>query len=442
MGFQRFHRLLTAIVFGATAMLCAPALQAETLENLIMTAVEKHDRVRAAKRDVEAARQRAREALGDWYPVLTPTANYGWERQYKFEADNTSTAFEEFDLSMKQLLWDFGKTNATVEKARLTVETSQASLKTVRQNLLLEAVTAYVNLIRSQESLEFALQSESNIREQTELENARVETGAGLSTDVLQAKTQLASAQSRLIQSEGGVINARNRFEAVFGYVPDNISDLDRPNLSTLELPESLGVALDTALQNNPRLHTAYIDERTVKQTIKEVRGTEFMPKIEGTVERKWKNNVAGTLEFKGETLMKVEMSVPLNMGLTGLDALEAARHDIASKALTTADLVRTIREEVSNAWADLLTAQRNADALLNQAAISSAFLDLARQERELGQRSLIDVLSGETSLINAQSDALSAEADVIIAAYTLLSSMGTLEYASFNPGNQQADSE
>ncbi|CAK0779291.1 hypothetical protein WCLP8_90002 [uncultured Gammaproteobacteria bacterium] len=41
--------------------------------------------------------------------------------------------------------------------------------------------------------------------------------------------------------------------------------------------------------------------------------------------------------------------------------------------------------------------------------------------ELVLGLRSLIDVLSGETTLINAQSDAASAVADVAIAAFTLL---------------------
>jgi len=62
-----------------------------------------------------------------------------------------------------------------------------------------------------------------------------------------------------------------------------------------------------------------------------------------------------------------------------------------------------------------------------NQADIAAAFLELAREERKLGNRSLIDVLTGETELINAQSDAESAESDVIIAAYKLLNIVGEL---------------
>jgi len=64
---------------------------------------------------------------------------------------------------------------------------------------------------------------------------------------------------------------------------------------------------------------------------------------------------------------------------------------------------------------------------LRNQANIAAEFLTLARKERKLGKRSLLDVLNGETNLVNAESDAASAERDVDIAAFTLLAVMGKL---------------
>ena len=72
-----------------------------------------------------------------------------------------------------------------------------------------------------------------------------------------------------------------------------------------------------------------------------------------------------------------------------------------------------------------LLTARGNADFLTNQARITAEFLELARQERLLGTRSLIDVLSGETALINAESFAASADADVGIALAIIIHLVG-----------------
>ena len=85
------------------------------------------------------------------------------------------------------------------------------------------------------------------------------------------------------------------------------------------------------------------------------------------------------------------------------------------------------IEQLVRDAWANLATSKATLGFLSNQASISSEFLELARKERKLGNRSLLDVLNGETALINANSDATSAEADVAIATFTLLNAMGRL---------------
>lgn len=431
-----FKLLLKTIAISASicALIwtAAGVSQAQGLTELLQKTVENHERVVAAKSDVAAAQRRARSALGDWFPTLDTTANYGFERQYKHESANTSTSFNEFDLKLTQLLWDFGKTNATVRKAALNLEKAEVTLATTRQNLMLEAATAYLNLIRTKEVLEFARQSEENIRKQTGLEEALVETGSGLSTDVLQAKSQLAGAEARRIQNEGTLITARNRFRAIFGFDQEDISNIVRPKVPIGSLPSNLADAIENARDRNNRLKTAGLDEQIAREDIRETRGSEFFPTIEGTVERKWKNNVGGTLEFKGETLAKVELSLPLNLGLTGFDELAAAKSDLKSKTLTTADTRRTIEEEVRNGWSALVIARRVFRSLQNQASISAAFLDLARKERELGQRSLIDVLSGETSLINARSDSVSAEFDVAIAVYTLINAMGQLNYEMF----------
>ena len=59
------------------------------------------------------------------------------------------------------------------------------------------------------------------------------------------------------------------------------------------------------------------------------------------------------------------------------------------------------------------------------QPSVNSAFDD--EKERKMGNRSLLDVLAGETALINAISAARSAETDIRLFAFTLLNAMGRL---------------
>ena len=89
------------------------------------------------------------------------------------------------------------------------------------------------------------------------------------------------------------------------------------------------------------------------------------------------------------------------------------------------------IKQMLRTTWDGLKTAQQNAQFLTNQARISGEFLELARQERQAGNRTLLDVLGGETALINAQADAIAAKIEVLINSYTLLSLMGGLDLDS-----------
>ena len=88
--------VLLAVLLGC---LLASGARAQSLEELLGGVMANHDRIIAAQADVEAAKNKARVALGAWFPVLDQTANYGFEKQQKAAADNTSVAFQEYDLN-------------------------------------------------------------------------------------------------------------------------------------------------------------------------------------------------------------------------------------------------------------------------------------------------------------------------------------------------------
>ena len=84
--------------------------------------------------------------------------------------------------------------------------------------------------------------------------------------------------------------------------------------------------------------------------------------------------------------------------------------------------------QDARNLWSELEKNRLNAGFLKNQANIAAEFLELARRERQLGNRSLIDVLAGETALINANSDATARETDVVVSVFRIIAIMGKLK--------------
>ena len=389
--------------------------------------LERHQLVKAAESDIKAARERIQSTIGGWYPNLNLSSFYGIEKNKNAEADDSKLLARAFDISVTQLLWDFGVTNSQIRTSQLQLEQVQSQLIAARQDVLLRALTAHVNVRRSYEVLLFAKQSEENIKAQAALEDALVERGAGLAADVLQAKVTLAGAEVRRVQSEGALEVALNIYKTLFYEFPQSASALELISLPDFLLPESVDEAVQLAFEGNPNLRASVIGARIAKETIETTRATEFYPTFELIGEMKFKKEVGGTVGSNIESIGKIQFTYPFNLGFTAVNSLRAAEADSTATARRVSDLQDQIEEQARNAWSNLQTARENAKLLRNQANISAEFLELARKERQLGKRSLIDVLAGETNLINSQSDAASAESDVIIASISLLSVMGQL---------------
>ena len=194
------ERLMLAgllFVIGISMGVSPLSVQAQSLSELLPPLLEKHERIIAAKEDLVASKRGLQEAYGDWLPTGDITFNMGTEIQKKGnDTQDEDRGFYNFEFSANQLLYDFGNTGATIDSAKLTYEQSRLGLDSARQGLILEATSAYINLLTSVQGLGFARKSEANTKKQTGMEQSRVKRGSGFSSDVLQAKAQLAGAQA------------------------------------------------------------------------------------------------------------------------------------------------------------------------------------------------------------------------------------------------------
>ena len=274
--------------------------------------------------------------------------------------------------------------------------------------------------------MKYAFQSVSNIKKQTELEDAAVTAGGGLTSDVLQAKTQLAGAQARLIQFEGVLSAAKHEFEYVFGFFPKDINSLSLTKSIFNLLPKTLEEAEEKTILNNPALKAASVNKEIGKEGINTARASLF-PTIKGTISHSEKQDFGGIVGHKRESSAKIDLSYPLNLSFSEYAGKDAAVESYLATETRIDDQHDMTLQMLRTTWDGLNTAQQNAQFLTNQARISKEFLELARTERQAGNRSLLDVLGGETALINAQADAIAAKIEVLIKSFTLLSLMGGL---------------
>lgn len=389
--------------------------------------LKNHKLIEASKIDSKAAEFRVKQSKGAYYPSLDVTANYGHERIIKHGPTNdTQLVARDATAKITQTITDFGLRESTVKTSELSLKQSLALEKQIKNDLLLRALTAYLRVIQSRESVKYAVQSVANIKKQTELEDAAVSAGGGLTSDVLQAKTQLAGAQARLIQFEGVLDAAKHEFEYLYGFFPKNLNDLKLTKSITDQLPQSIEETVENTMKNNPSLVAARITEDIGKEAINTARSSLF-PTIKGILSHSEKQDFGGIVGFKRESSAKIDFSYPLNLSFSEYAGKDAAVESYLATSTRIRDQENMIKQMVRTTWDGLDTAQKNAEFLTNQARISGEFLELARKERKAGNRTLLDVLGGETALINAQADAIAAKIEVLINSYTLLSLMGGL---------------
>ena len=401
------------------------------LEAALKSVLNNHKTILATKIDIEAAKLRLKQSRGGYYPSLDVTANYGHENIIKYgPGNNTQLMGRDATAKITQTITDFGLTKSTVETSRLSLKQTRATETQIKNDILLRAISAYLRIIQSRESVRYARQSVANIKKQTELEDAAVTAGGGLTSDVLQAKTQLAGAQARLIQFEGVLATSRHEFEYVFNSFPDNLNSLILLKSVFDKLPKSLEQAEEITMKNNPSLIAARITEDIGKEAINTAKSSLF-PTVKGIVSHSEKQDFGGVVGFKRETSAKLDFAYPLNLSLSEYAGKDAAVESYLATSTRIRDQEDMIKQMLRTTWDGLKTAQQNAQFLTNQARISGEFLELARQERQAGNRTLLDVLGGETALINAQADAIAAKIEVLINSYTLLSLMGELSIES-----------
>ncbi len=428
----RCRTLIRLALGGALAVPFIGEVRAESLSELIPELLKTNNLVKASEATEAAANEQIRVSKGGWLPTLGVTGIYGHEKQKKPEGtDDTDYASRSLDLSVTQLLWDFGNVNSQIRSSRIGLTRAQADLELRRQEVTLRGVSAFLNLRRAHETLIFALESENNIKKQTDLEDALVKRGAGLSTDVLQSKRQLASAQSRRVQAEGQLALARNEYRAIFSTDVADLSNLIKPELPLDIVPSTLEEALSIAIRENPSLRIASADTGLAREAVNTTRASSFFPKIDAIGETKYKKDSGGTAGEQRETFAKLQMTFNFNLGMTAVNSLKAAENTVTSSSKTEAFQRETVEQRVRNAWDNLIVNRTNFKVLQNETAIAAEFLDLVRKERQLGNRQLQDVLQGETALINANSSATAAETDIAIGVYELLAAMGRLSLAA-----------
>ena len=396
------------------------------LAELLRTMMAKQPRYQAAVANVSSARESYKGAWSAWMPTIDLTMNGGNERIQNPDSDDTDLEFYEGDVSLTQLMYDFGGTNATIKNSRLSLSNADIQANMTRQGLIQEGLSTLLNLYRTKRSAGFAKASEKQFERLVAFQQAKVDSGGGVISDVAQAQAQHARAQARTVQMQGQVAQMEALFINLFGNEAGD--DVPVPRLSIEDrLPATLEDNIQQVLGGNFGLRLANASVMAAKITETEKRAALY-PKIQFKADFKYKHDVAGVSDKKEERLVKFELTYPLFDGFKNLTAYRSSRYGTIGAQKGLIDAKRGVEQQARGVWAQYQMQKANVEAIRAQAQRTAEFLGLARKELKLGKRPLLEVLAAEVQHIEALNGTLSAMVDFALAQYNLLNLKGQLE--------------
>lgn len=464
---RAFFSVSTAVVLSTTfptwAEEASPQPNNETIEyvdflDILPKALEIDQSIRLAEISYEAAIESAKASKSGWYPKADITLSSAEQYDVKPGGSNNGGTSPgatgangggssnqrynptEAKIKITQKLWDFGETTATIKTSQISAEMARLGLNAAQNQSILGAARKYISLKKAFNQYKIALENETQLRQQTGIQDFRVSRGAAVGTDVLQAKNALAAAMTARVAAEGGYNRALSAFETAFGFTPDNVLALTPIRIPQSLMPSSVEEYKDAVVQNGDGIARANLAYDMAMVNEDKAFASNFLPEFKLTAEANYKGDASGTLGGKTEYIGKVELTWPIELFGTQLNSYRASKLNGRSATITYAQAKRSVEDQINSGWNSYELAALNRANVQNQVVIAEQFLRLAQIEVQQGRGQMMMVMNAQNALINARKALQDNTSDHAVQVYNLLAQMGKLTVENLEISAQKED--
>jgi outer membrane protein len=382
--------------------------------------------LRAARAGQRATDELVPQALSGWRPTVTASGEIKHTEADvdpdgpapEFDSDSTTGTLA---ITLNQPVFRGFKTLNSTKAAKATVAAGEQGLLATEQDVLFDAVRAYMGVIRGRSILGLRRSQVGVLGAQLQAAQDRFDAGDATRTDISQARARVAGAQAQVASAQSSLASSEALFIKVIGREPGKLSYPRTPGL-----PKSINGAYETAAQINPNvLAAALLEEASVHQI--EVAKGDLLPSVslqaQGAVTDDWEGTGAQTESFS----ISGVVSVPLYDGGRTYSSVREAKHSASQKRIQVIEANRAVREAVQVSWNSLWAARQTIAAAKQQVSAANQALDGVKQENDAGTRTTLDVLNAQSEVFEARITQVNAEHDAVVAAFQLLAAMGQL---------------
>lgn len=422
--------LFVALLVSAAAFSPVSA-SAESILGALSKAYQNNSQLNSARAGVRVTDENVAIAKSGYRPTINGSASIDYTNTSRNNA-STRTTTGAFGVQINQSLFDGFQTKNNVAAAQARVRASNESLRNTEQNILFNAASSYMDVIRDRQVAALTEQNLKALSEQVRAARSRFDVGEGTRTDVAQTEASRSAAVAQASAARAQALSSAAVYRQIVGDEPGKLSAASP--LGKL-LPGSLEAAIGIAANEHPAILATEHLVDAAGFSVKSAEGA-LLPQVSASagISRNYRDSdglagvsTGGQDGYSTSANIGATLTVPIYQGGRASAQVRQSKESLG-QARIEVDVSRdNVRAAVTSAWTQYTAARESVDA--NRSLVSAAQLALngVIEERNVGQRTTLDVLNAQNDVTDAQINLATAQHDVVVASYAILSAMGHL---------------
>jgi outer membrane protein len=418
----RFTRLIFPLF--SLLFLCAAfeRASADTIESALAKAYMNNpdfNAQRAALRATDEGVQRARAGL---LPSVSASSSLG-RQSSTYNSSNEVLSPRTLGVSVTQSLYNGARVTNQIDQSEKSVLAAREQLRSVEQKVLFGASSGYMAVVRDTAVLKVRQANINVLKEQLRQTEDRFNVGEVTRTDVAQVSAQLAAAEAERSAAQASLASSVASYQQIIGSMPDALADaVPLVNM----VPTSLDQALLIGQADHPDIRAARFSVDIAAAGVKIAQG-ELLPSLSLKGSLTHANDYKSADDEYNDASIVASLTIPLYEGGEVHARVRQLKETLGQRRLEADSALRAVIAEISSAWSQYITSQARIKAAETQIEAATVALNGTREEAKVGQRTTLDVLIADQTLLGAQVNLVTAQTDRVVASYRVLSSVGKL---------------
>ena len=413
-----------------------------TLDDAITMALNQNTNVVKSTNSIASFQAGVKSAYGNLLPNLSLGGRFGWQRVTNSEPQTLldslgnvltsgSTQYDSRNWSVSAggnvTLFDGLANIAEINQSKSNLESAKLTLEKLKQDVTLQTITYYTQIISSKELLDFQT---ANLKYNEEL-LAQIKEKYNLKivaiTDVYSQEAQTATSKVSYLQAKNNLEIAKVN---LLTYLSLDVSqDYTFDSTFTIIKDTSLynsspGNLFEFALQNRQDYQSLVYQQQAAQNQLTIARGG-FFPTLSGNYGFSTSASDPSNLFTQKSYSLGLSLNIPIFSNWNTENAVENATVGVENTNEDLSALERSIKSEVKTALLNLQTAKQQADAANAALEAARESWNIETETYKLSAATYIDLQLAYNNYLQAQYNKINNDYSYLIAYYSLLNSLG-----------------